>query len=359
MRLRWFPAGIVLFAFSVLVPSQESFAQGGSVSGRVFCSDTNTPCRYAIVSLRPVKATAGEAGEPQYITSTDLDGEFRITHIPPGLYRVSCSLLGYLPEESSSTQSKSGGANAESRDPITIGPDTFVTLAFTLQHASAISGTIRYDDGAPAINIPIRIFRKSEQGKWQPYISPIDTGTLGFLATQLLTDDQGHYRLEGLPSGSYTVEASLPDPRAIGGGLVDATGSRSATLKIYSGNVFDISQAQVNTVGDGEELAGIDIIIPTTNLYAVQGVVLDKSTGLHVRGGKVVLVDQDDHSISRSSTIDPNGVFSFDHVRSGSYMLEISASSAGEAGTNYTSVDNPLLVTGDMTNLSYELPFRR
>src|SRR5579862_409764 len=66
---------------------------GGTVSGHVYCADTNAPARMATVVLQP--ASALDAIDPTQETQvashgeaveTLLDGSFAIRHVAPGSY---------------------------------------------------------------------------------------------------------------------------------------------------------------------------------------------------------------------------------------------------------------------------------
>ncbi|MBI1287722.1 MAG: TonB-dependent receptor plug domain-containing protein [Flavobacteriales bacterium] len=74
----------VLFAL-LLISSLSTFAQTGIVQGRVSDANSNEPIPFANVVLQGTTLGA----------STDLDGNYEIKNITPGLYNVEVSFLGY------------------------------------------------------------------------------------------------------------------------------------------------------------------------------------------------------------------------------------------------------------------------
>ena len=74
-----------------------------TVSGHVYCADTNAPARMASVILQPAEAIdAFKPGADNHVSShgesvqTLLDGSFTIQHVPPGTYYVIASEPGYI-----------------------------------------------------------------------------------------------------------------------------------------------------------------------------------------------------------------------------------------------------------------------
>src|SRR5579885_2667060 len=81
----------------------DASAATGTVSGHVYCTDTNAPARMATVVLQPAGAIdAITPGEDKRIDSrgeavqTLMDGSFNIQHVEPGTYYVIASLAGYV-----------------------------------------------------------------------------------------------------------------------------------------------------------------------------------------------------------------------------------------------------------------------
>src|ERR1700750_1641798 len=88
----------------------------GTVTGHVYCADTNAAARMATAQLEPVKE--GEhrsADHPHFsgdmpaggVAQTGFDGSFPLSNVPPGSYYVVAAKAGYL----------SPRANVEDLDP--------------------------------------------------------------------------------------------------------------------------------------------------------------------------------------------------------------------------------------------------
>ena len=74
-----YTAALMLF-FSV-----EVWAQSGTIKGRVYNAINNEPLPFANVGIQGT----------EYGGSTDFEGNYTITDVPPGLYNVSASYIGY------------------------------------------------------------------------------------------------------------------------------------------------------------------------------------------------------------------------------------------------------------------------
>ena len=97
---------IPLLALAAMAQNNSAAKVGtGTVSGHVYCADTNAPARGAQVQLEGVKDTEHRlAGHGQAstdmpaggIVQTALDGSFVIPNVPPGSYYVVAKAAGYL-----------------------------------------------------------------------------------------------------------------------------------------------------------------------------------------------------------------------------------------------------------------------
>ena len=99
------PWPLLFLAFCTLTATAQSSAKPGTgtVTGHVYCADTNAPARVASVQLKPVKdakrsRTSLLAGDAPIggIARTGFDGSFTLSKVPPGSYYVVASAQGYL-----------------------------------------------------------------------------------------------------------------------------------------------------------------------------------------------------------------------------------------------------------------------
>jgi hypothetical protein len=218
---------LLLIGFSGVAPvaiAQQRQANESAltttVSGRVFCADTNAPARMATVILQPADAVdaydpdkQGGVSSRAEAVQTLLDGSFLISHVAPGAYYVLASAPGYFSPLASVLRHL--GEQKPSGDAISmriakVVPRLMVqanlpnTLNVTLERGAAVSGTVQFDDGSPAAGVDVRLLVRGKEGLIDPPLSPFENEYHGSK-----TDDQGAYRISGLPSGDYVVTAQL------------------------------------------------------------------------------------------------------------------------------------------------------
>ncbi len=75
---------LLVLLFVTLI-SQAVIAQNGSIKGRVFSKISNEPAEFATVVVQ----------NTSYGAKTDIDGNYEIKDIPPGLYNIEVSYLGF------------------------------------------------------------------------------------------------------------------------------------------------------------------------------------------------------------------------------------------------------------------------
>ena len=149
----------------------------GYVVGHVTCTDTQRPARVAQVRLVPVPtrqaapAQASKAGKPAgeglaelgagvIPVETDMDGNFSIRNAKPGLYYVRVDLEGYMSPLllfSSKDLQQPDEATRQRIDRelqvVEVHSRAETRVDISLQRGAAIAGTVRFDDGSPAIGI--------------------------------------------------------------------------------------------------------------------------------------------------------------------------------------------------------------
>ncbi len=384
------PWPLLLLASSTLTATAQSSAKPGTgtVTGHVYCADTNAPARMASVQLKPVKEIAPRPGTDPHdigmpasgVVQTTLDGSFAIPNVAPGSYYVIVTASGYLsphPHDDNSDNSDDAKTPPPaSKPPVTIPrvdltADQTANIDIRLERGAAVSGNIRFDDGSPATNVLVVLLRKIKD-KWEA----LPTGDYGAFAmpSSLMTDDLGHYRIGGLHDGEYLLMATLihvdlmpPDLR--GPGLSPTL--RSALI-VYSGDTMRKSDAVPFKLGPGEDRAGVDIAIPLSKLHSVSGVVTAASNGHVINSGEITIEDPGDKESVANGQLDSEGAFHLDGVPEGSYTLRVKNASDRQnqqisvaGGMNissekiahqYGDLEQPLKVEGDIPNLVLSVP---
>ena len=214
MRIR--PLSIPVFiavAISHAAAAQQSGKKSASatVSGHVYCADTNAPARLATVMLEPAAALDRDPdpqppkGRPAEMVHTSavqtlLDGSFTIPKVAPGAYYVVAYKSGYLSPLSTLSEDELQHPTPEEHKRLaTILPRIVVearlpvSVDIRLERGAVISGTILYDDGSPASGLPVHALARHKDGKKETW-SPLRPMPFALMA-DVYTDDLGRYLL--------------------------------------------------------------------------------------------------------------------------------------------------------------------
>jgi len=316
----------------------------GTVTGRVYCADTNEPARFAQVSLlavpaassakphdtgaRPLPDTSG-AGKVQ----TTLDGSFTLSHVKPGSYYVLIDKAGYLgprdlftSDELTDTSPEMLARRAAAIPHVTVEANHTETAEIRLERGASVSGTVLYDDGSPASGLHITLLQKDDKGKWD------EQDFNGSLNRYILTDDRGVFRASSLLPGEYVVQAQLTLSSSktqnvkLAGGMnvqVDVQ-SFLYSLPFYGAGTAHLSEAKPFTLAAGQETPGQDMLIPIAKLHKLTGRVAAGRDAHFVNAATVKLVSRDDNKeIATTSISREDGLFHFEFVPDGDYTLKI------------------------------------
>ena len=302
----------------------ESLASYGTVTGHVYFAGSNLSARFASVQLRRVVPAKGTTGFHEGLTETGLDGSYTVAHVPPAEYYVLVSLLGYLNPftEFSVKDLQHPSPEVSQRmaavlQKVTVQPNSSVAVDVRLERGASLSGTVHFDDGAPFVRGSITVERRSSLGDWQPFF--------GF-GGPVTTDGDGRWRLDGLPRGEYRVGASLVAmvPRQMKANKDTSFTIMSERYKLtyYMPGVLREHDAKTVTLTDGQQVAGLDILVPIAKLHSVSGALLDAQTGKTINRGTVELISPEDGTKLSSTTVDADTrTFTFDYVPEGEYTL--------------------------------------
>ncbi len=375
----------------------------GSVAGHVICGDTQRPARVAQVRLVPLAAAgAGQVnaskdrqperdafGNALNAVETAMDGSFQVRNVRPGRYVVRADLGGYVipllqftPKQLRDPDEATLQRMASDLQIVEVRPRAESRVEVTLQHGATISGTVRYDDGSPAIGLGMQLLVSDAEGKWTN--APVAALTFN------LTDSNGRYVFPGLPAGRYAVEVILalsehttssmpmPEPMQQGGSATTMEVSMTRTLfelSIFSGDKLRQRDAVGFRVEGSGEDGGHDLLVPLSKLHQVLGQVLAPD-GHPLNSGRVVLRYPDDRAEVSSVTIDPaTRQFRFPYVPEGSYTLAVeNAREVAEAQVpnasgvisethteekalqRYGTREQPLIVANDMEGVLLAVP---
>ena len=310
----------------------------GTIAGVVLDAGNNAPIRRAVVTLSTVEARPQDA-----VAWTDGQGRFAFGYLPRGRYELRVSKNGY--------QAAVYGTNSPSRPPgiITIDAgETRSDFVFRLQLVTTITGTVTDDHGDPLQGVSITAMRWGwQRGKRRLLPGPSAMSGL-----------EGRYRLSNLNPGSYTIVASKT-----GGALSpfqsEAVAGQSQRpyyygLQYYPGTDHPESASLVS-VEAGREYSNIDFQLTAHPTATVQGKIVPPP-GISMFEQISIGASREDLANRGpnfgAGVFQPDFVFHFDQLTSGSYVLVAQATAAGK---HYRGVQRLEVGSNDISDLSIPL----
>ena len=210
--------------------------------------------------------------------TTDAAGKFELDRLAPG----KLTLTARHPDH----------GNAR------LGPEDAATVArspqtLKLQTAGTVSGTVKLEDGTPAVAVIV-----SAQPMMRVMFGPPD---------QASTDRAGHYRIGGLDKGRYNLFAR-----------------RESSWNLTPGSHQDVA------IEDGEQKTGVDLVLPVAG-KRIAGKVLgpdDKpvsgaivTSGLDRQGYAYRQPIREGGPSTPMAVSDPDGAFALEDLADGTYTL--------------------------------------
>ncbi len=242
--------------------------------------------------------------------TTDTNGVFTIANVTPGEYYVMVFFPGYI----SARDYVFPGANAEEALPsfvkrVTVTAGGTEHVAIELKRGGSISGTVTYSDGAPVAYAALTAKLKSQQGDFADF-----TGN-----GVSHTDSLGHYRMDGLPDGSFVVLSAMEGSMVpvFGGDQIGGSG-----LIIFAGGGLRPSQARVIVVSGANEYAGVNITIPLSGVREVGGAVMARD-GHRLNHGLVRLFPRGEGRFSLATPVEADGSFHFHRIPPDHYTIRV------------------------------------
>ena len=272
MRTPLFVAAILAIASSATAQvSRDTQVRrptgSATISGIVQSADeSRTPVRLARVTLNSL-----EQGGAAETATTDAQGRFVFRALPAGRYALQASKRAWL--DANYGASRLGRAGT----PVAVADgETISGLVIPLTRGAVIAGTVRDAAGEPQPGLQVRVLRFVTRDGIRSLERPSSANL-----NDPMTDDEGAYRVYGLPPGEYLVAAGSrfsgsgglgsADTSQLASGDVDRllgaspSGSAAPAVRLVTNTpVFfpgttDMASATTVTVTAGEERSGIDI----------------------------------------------------------------------------------------------------
>ena len=338
-----------------LAQAQPASAAGtGSVTGHVLAGDTQRPARFAQVvlfgvpsdlttakkpdpdadlaaqmtSMAAAMQTLGKTQMVQFQTGTD--GGFTATDVAPGDYYAFAAMAGYIAPLARVQALFEDGANPKQRLPgipvVHVAAEHSSSVDITMDRGAAVSGSILWDDGSSLSGA----LMTATPAKADSAQAPAQFGMLAMagIMNSLLTisDDQGHFRLSGLPPGDYLIQATIQagQQTGLGSGMHLGKLMGYKPLIVFAPAAFHKTEGKPISLKTGEELRDQQITLNLGGLHSVSGQITSVEDHHGINSATVKLTDVSDKDFVRSASVDAAGHFTVTFVPPGTYTLKVS-----------------------------------
>jgi hypothetical protein len=297
--------------------AQEEAPKGTAIiRGVVLAADTGTPIRRA-----QVRASAPAIRNTRLAT-TDAQGRFEFKEMPAGRYTITASKGGFVGLQYGQRRPSESGTPLELSNA-----QVMDKLMIALPRGSVISGRIFDEFGEPIANAVVNSMRYGYAGGTRRLVP---TGGQNSRDT---TDDQGNFRLFGLPPGEYVISANF---RGGGGEVTDPAGEPSGYAPTYFPGTSNVTEAQRVRVDVSQEQNSVNFALIATRLVRITGTVID-SRGAPVAAGALMLMPADTlragmQMPNAGARVDANGTFRLIDVAPGRYILQTRTNIGGPGG---------------------------
>jgi|GEM_PF-2950060 len=240
-----------------LLAASAATAHAGVVSGIILDARKTEPVFRATVSL------TARSGPRRWVTTTDSRGVFEFREIEEGRYDLRVERRGYLPFEAQPNEVGPPFVDVPEDGPVE-------GLRVLLRLPGVLAGTVADDDGAGFPKAVVRARR----------IRVVDGQAETTFSAEAEADDQGDFRIHGLPPGAYLVDASPPkDAEPVSVEIVrqpapdDPYGTRlnDEVLPVFYPGVRDPAQAVSLTILAGEQRGGLYLRMETRKALTLSG----------------------------------------------------------------------------------------
>jgi len=322
--------GRLLTVLLIVLPAAATIAaqnNSGVIEGIV----TRVGTKEGLAGVRITITREGQQeleSEPDAIT--DAAGRFIIRNASPGPYTIRARRPGYSAPMQDGIELEDGG----SKKAIVVSLENPLSISLALTPGAALAGRILDPLGKPAENSMVQAILVASDGT---------TRTAGSTGV----DDQGMYRIWGLPAGKYklSVEFRNLGPMVVGGGVVmmSVGGSiitmgptpnvQDSWVKTYFPGTVDSSRAALVEVGEAGVVEGLNFGFQIAQAFKISGTVVDPGRSqrsgvpdyylIPIGGndGKVMDTPRMSQNSAPSSPNRQPGIFEIRGIQPGRYIL--------------------------------------
>lgn len=294
-RCTLFVSVLLLVPF-VFAQQSPRTVKNSTLSGLVLGSPNSAVVKRATVRLVPLGEITFE--DDQHISAmTDDQGRFEFKEVPPGSYEVRVEHTGFVPAR-------------HSRQIVRLNPGQAIQdLALRLTPAAVITGHVLNEQGEPLASVSVQAMRYAYSA----------TGRRLQGAGGANTDDQGEYRMFGLPPGRYYVRASFNmNAGEVAGSVAPGSGSTGPQMRYpptYYPGVDSAEEASLVDIRPADQVSIDFNLVPERGVYVRGHLPADPQGGL---GTFVMLLDEDG---MQGQAVARNGAFEFPGILPGKYTL--------------------------------------
>ena len=216
----------------------------------------------ARATVRIPLARLGAAPPPP--VSTDPSGNFVIGNLAPGTYSVTAERPGYLPQAYGARAPNAMNTGGTRLQLVAGQVMKGIDIAMTPQ--AVITGSVADVNGDPIQDDSVTAYTLSWVGSRHRLVS----------AGNAKTNDEGNYRISGLPAGSYWVSAN-PHLTILAGNPGNSDSQPVGDIQTFYPNAEEPQRGTPVTVHPGDEARAIDIQLIRRRMYSISGTVQGKS----------------------------------------------------------------------------------
>jgi Carboxypeptidase regulatory-like domain len=300
---------------STLLAAPHPDTEKCTVQGIVTAIPTGAPLKGVRVSLNAVGSY-----KSLYHAQSDATGEFSLSGVEPGKYTLSISKDAYEnPDRICNSDIIQDGD-----DVALILGQKLSGLKFQLLAPAVVTGAVYDPTGEPLANAQVEAVNSASYNG-ERRVS---------LAAQAVTDDRGRFRVFHVKPGQYLLR--VRDPSYVWQqseedeieGSTNAEKQIKGFLPIYYPNTTDLSQATLFDLKPGEELAGIDFTVHSSQVLRIRGHAVNGLTGERIVNANVSAIPLPPRLLENTGEnigIDKDGRFQISNLVPGRYLLSVNA----------------------------------
>jgi hypothetical protein len=314
----------------VLRPGETPAKGTARIRGQVIASDTGAPLRRAQVRAMSMEARSGG------VTSTNAEGYFEIKELPAGRYTITATKGGYVTIQFGQRRPGEQGTPLELSDA-----QQADKVNFALPRGGVIAGQITDDSGDPVSGTSVSALRYMFISGTRRLMNAPSEGSTD------RTDDQGMFRLYGLPPGDYIVSASNRM------GMFSQADVNNTEPDGYAPTYFpgtsNLAEAVRVALRSGQQHTGANFSLIVARLSRIRGRAVN-SRGEPVARAMVMMVPADPTVGpftfgTNNAQAGADGVFQIPNVAPGRYNLTIRPT--GQSGPTDEFGSLPIMVGND------------